>query len=87
MTSLITPKININGSSAEDLINPRIEADRLIGEVISALQQATPNGRDYPGDNNACVADRELHYERIKALRSLQDTLFQEALTIKRQVS
>lgn len=87
MTSLITPKININGSSADDLINPRIEADRLIGEVISALQQATPNGRDYPGDNNACVADRELHYERIKALRSLQDTLFQEALTIKRQVS
>lgn len=87
MTSLITPKININGSSADDLINPRIEADRLIGEVIAALQQATPNGRDYPGDNNACVADRELHYERIKALRSLQDTLFQEALTIKRQVS
>lgn len=87
MTSLITPKININGSSADDLINPRIEADRLIGEVISALQQATPNGRDYPGDNKACVADRELHYERIKALRSLQDTLFQEALTIKRQVS
>lgn len=87
MATLITPQLNINGSSADDLINPRIEADRLIGEVIEALQKATPNGRDYPGNNTACVADRELHYDRIKALRSLQDTLFQEALTIKRQVS
>lgn len=85
MATLITPQLNINGTSARDLIDPRIEADRLINEVIAALQKATPNGRDYPGNNTACVADRELHYDRIKALRSLQDALFQEALLIKNQ--
>ena len=85
MATLITPQLNINGTSARDLIEPRLKADRLIAELVETLKQATPNGRDYPGNNTACVADRELHYDRIKALRALQDALFQEALLIKQQ--
>lgn len=84
---MITPRININGTSANDLINPRIKADHLLAEVIETLKQITPNGRDYIGNNTACIADREEHYDRIKALRNLQDILIQEALAIKDQVT
>ena len=85
MATYITPKLNINGTSAGDLINPRLEADRIIANLIETLKRITPNGRDYPGNNTACIADRELHYDRIKMLRNLQDVLFQEALLIKQQ--
>lgn len=85
MATLITPKLNINGTSARDLIDPRQQAWKAIDDAIDHLQQATPNGRDYPGNNTACVADRELHYDRIKALRDLQAVLLQEALLIQDQ--
>lgn len=85
MATLITPRLNINGSSARDLIDPRQQAWKLIDDAVEALQQVTPNGRDYPGNNTACVADRELHYDRIKALRELQGWLLAEALAIQDQ--
>lgn len=80
---MITPKLNINGSSAADLIEPRQRAWKLIDDVVEQLQQITPNGRDYPGDAVACTDDREEHYDRIATLRKLQDTLLHEALAIK----
>lgn len=82
---MITPKLNINGSSAEDLIAPRQRAWQLIDEAVEQLQRVTPNGRDYPGNAVACTADREAHYERIDALRKLQHALLHEALAIKDQ--
>lgn len=84
---MITPKLNLNGSSADDLIEPRLKADRLLADVLEALSQAVPNGRDYPGNKTACIADREEHYDRIKAIRALQDILIQEALAIKEQIA
>lgn len=83
-TPLITPKININGTSVTDLIVPRREAMDLIGKLVETLRQVTPNGRDYP-NNDACVADREIHYDRLKALRDLQAVLLQEAVQIMQQ--
>lgn len=82
---MITPKLNINGSSAEDLIAPRQRAWQLIDDLVEQLQRVTPNGRDYPGNAVACTADREEHYERIDTLRKLQHALLHEALAIKDQ--
>ena len=82
---MITPKLNINGSSAQDLIDPRQQAWKLIDDVVEQLQRVTPNGRDYPGNDVACTADREEHYDRIAMLRELQDILLHEALAIKDQ--
>jgi hypothetical protein len=82
---MITPILNINGSSAADLIEPRMEARRAIQMAIEALLQVTPNGRDYPGDNMACVADRITHYDRIEALSRIGHELMQEALAIQEQ--
>jgi hypothetical protein len=82
---MIRPAININGTHPEDLIRARLGASRSINEVIEQLKQVTPNGRDYPGDNERCVADREIHYARIAALRELQGVLLEEALAIRDQ--
>jgi hypothetical protein len=82
---MITPKLNINGSSAQDLIEPRQRAWKQIDDLVDTLQQITPNGRDYPGNAVACTADREAHYDRIDTLRKLQHTLLHEALAIKDQ--
>lgn len=82
---MITPTLNINGSSAHDLIEPRQQAWKLLDDVVEALQQITPNGRDYPGNSTALMADRVEHYLRIEDLRDLQATLLREALHIKDQ--
>lgn len=84
---MIRPTININGSDPEDLIRARLDASRSINTVIEWLKEAAPNGRDYPGDNERCVADREIHYARIAALRELQGVLLEEALAIRDQQS
>jgi hypothetical protein len=82
---MITPILNINGSSPKDLIEPRMEARRAIQTAIEALLQATPNGRDYPGDNMACVADRITHYDRIEALSQIGHELMRESVAILEQ--
>jgi len=82
---MITPLLNINGSSADVLINPRLAAMDHLMDAIEALSQAVPNGRDYPGNSTACLADREEHYDRIKAIKALREAIYAEAIAIKEQ--
>lgn len=82
---MIRPTLNINGSSAFDLIDPRRNAMALIDEVIDALKQVTPNGRDYIGDNDRLTADRVTHFDRLAALHTLREELLDEALYIHKQ--
>lgn len=82
---MIRPTLNLNGSSAFDLINPRRTAMALIDEVIDELKQATPNGRDYPNDTMACAADRTTHFDRLAVLHTLREELLDEAIHIKQQ--
>ncbi len=82
---MINPTININGTSADDLIEPRKAAYDALKTAIRALQQVTPNGRDYPGDNDQCVQDREWHYARLKALDIIAAEIVAEAVAIKNQ--
>ena len=82
---MIRPTLNINGSSAAELIDPRREAMALIDEVIDALKQVTPNGRDYLCQRDRLTADRVTHFDRLAALRVLREELLDEALHIQRQ--
>jgi hypothetical protein len=82
---MIRPILNINGSSADDLIQPRREAYDLLQAAIKALQRVTPNGRDY-AHNDQCVADRDAHYTRIKAIHTIAAELVAEAVNIKEQI-
>lgn len=82
---MITPTLNLNGSSANDLIEPRLKAMRHLTDAIDALSQATPNGRDYPADRDRCTHDRDLHFARIKKIKALYSELIDEALHIRDQ--
>jgi hypothetical protein len=82
---MIRPIINNNGTNALDLIDGRRNAMDLIDEVIDTLKQLTPNGRDYLGDRDRLIADRELHFDRLAALHKLREELLDEALHIQRQ--
>jgi len=83
---MINPTLNINGTSADDLIEPRIAAYDALQAAIKALQQVTPNGRDYPGDIDQCVADRWAHYDRLAAITAIAGEIMAEAITIKEQI-
>jgi len=82
---MIRPILNINGSSAFDLIDQRRNAMDALLEAIDALKQLTPNARDYPGQYDRCINDRETHFERLAALHTLREELLDEALHIQQQ--
>jgi hypothetical protein len=82
---MIRPTLNINGSSAFDLVQPRRDARDALNEAIEALKQVTPNGRDYLGDRDQLTADRDTHFDRLAALHTLREELFDEALHIQQQ--
>ena len=82
---MIRPIININDSSAFDLIDQRRNAMDALLEAIDALKQLTPNGRDYPGQYDRCIADRDTHFDRLSSLHALREELLDEALHIQQQ--
>jgi hypothetical protein len=81
---MITPTLNINGTSKEELIRGRIDGIDAIEAAIKILKLITPNGRDYPSNVDQCIADRNEHYARINQLRDVQDQLLEEALYLQR---
>lgn len=82
---MIRPILNINGTDAFTLIDKRRDAMDALHDAIDALKQITPNGRDYIGDNERCLADRNTHFDRLAALRVLREELLDEALHIQQQ--
>lgn len=82
---MITPTINPNGSSIDDLIDPRLKAMGRLMDAIEALKQTAPNGRDYPSDADRCTADRDEHFDRLAKLRAVFDQIANEILYIKEQ--
>jgi len=82
---MITPTLNLNGSSADDLIQPRREAYDLLIAAIKMLGQVTPHGRDYPGDIDRYTTDHNAHYDRQQALYAIAVELVAEAVAIKEQ--
>jgi hypothetical protein len=84
---MIRPILNNNGTDAFDLIDARRNAMDLINELIEALKQVTPNGRDYIGDTERLAADRNLHFDRLAALHTLREELLDEALYIQKEAA
>ena len=82
--TIISPTLNINGTSAADLIDPRRAAFDALTNVIIILKQVTPNGRDYPGNADRCDADRREHFDRLLTLNTLREQIYAEAVAINR---
>ena len=81
---MISPTLNVNGTSAADLIDPRLAAFDHLTKAIDSLRQVTPNGRDYPGNAERCDADRREHFDRILTLNALREQIYAEAVAINR---
>jgi hypothetical protein len=81
---MIVPTLNINGSSASDLIDPRLKAIASLKLAIEDLLKVTPNGRDYP-NTEKCNIDRTFHYDRIETIHSIWNEIYNEAIAIKKQ--
>ena len=66
------PTIHINGSSPKDLFENACEALGALRKAIQAVEETSPNGRDYypQGDGAIAVAISE-HCDRIKRIQSV----------------
>ena len=84
---MIRPTLNINGSSAAELIWSRIKALDALADTIEALKQITPHGRDYLCQRDRLTADRNTHFDRLAALHTLREELFDEALYIQKEAA
>jgi hypothetical protein len=84
-TTLISPTINLNGSSREYLVEQRRAAMDILEDAIVVLARVSPHGRDYPSDYERCLDDRQTHFARIQALRALQEAICAEAIAIQQQ--
>lgn len=80
----IKPKLNLNGSSANDLIEPRLIAMNHLMDAIEALRRTAPNGRDY-ASIDALNHDRDLHFTRLVNLNLLREEIIKETLAIRGQ--
>ena len=80
---MMKPILNLNGTSADALIEVRIDAREAVFALIAALGSVAPNGRDYIGNPDAFKRDQEIHAERIRFLDRLQNELLDEATAIQ----
>ena len=72
---LAMPVLNLNGSSAEDLIEQLSDACSAVGAAQDALAKASPHGRDYQLNPDDYKLAREQHEARQMALRAIADEL------------
>jgi hypothetical protein len=72
---LAMPLINMNGTSANELLTQLSEACLAVGAASGAVANAAPHGRDYqlnPGDYQIA---RKQHEARLMALQAISDEL------------
>ncbi len=80
VTHLHVPQININGTSAESLLEECRVAARAIRDALKALNAMTVNGRDwqFDGGPNEYRLARAEHDERLRKFNQVRE----EILTI-----
>jgi len=76
MVKVTAPIINLNGTSADELMNQNIEAAEALRAAILALQKAAPHGRDYQtAMNDEYKQARAEHQARLVILNSVLDQI------------
>jgi hypothetical protein len=73
---MMKPTIHLNGTGHDDLLKQAETVYRAAGELLDALSNACPNGRDYypQGDNAIHTAIQE-HSERMVAVEKIRDDM------------
>ena len=85
--SIVIPIINNNGATAESYIEARITARQKIRDLMAALSQIKPHGRDYQTACNpdAYRRDTETHNLRMLFLDQLYNDMEEEMEQIQKQ--
>ena len=80
-------QLNLNGASAESLIEQFMEISEKARECIVAIQNSMPHGRDYQTmpDDEAYKQDREVCYEMLQNLDRINDYAQECAMHVHRQ--
>lgn len=82
MTDLMKPILNLNGTSAQSLVDARINARTACRALMQAIAETAPNGRDYIGQPDAYKRDLDIYCARFAKLDGLYNTLEEEAAAI-----
>jgi len=89
MTALVTPTVNLNGSSKSDLVRQLMDVLSALHKAEQAICHAMPHGRDYslsPIDGERLDSRaREAFRERARALHVMHGEFEALALDINRQ--
>lgn len=86
--SLEIPRVHLNGTSKEQLLEAIEEAYAKINDALQALAQTAPNGRDYyvkPNSGQALNRATDEHITRMEKLRDVQRQLQELAEGIDKQ--
>lgn len=85
---MIYPQVNINGTSAEELIAQQVAVINAADALLSALRQAMPHGRDYQThkDPTAYVLARGEAESRYYTAQKLKIEAENIAMHIQEQV-
>ncbi len=77
---MMVPTIHLNGTSGEELVRQMSTLARSLRDVLQALQDATPHGRDYYpqddvrgvcGQGAAFMTARQEHISRYNRIESV----------------
>lgn len=81
-----SPKVNINGTSADELLEQNKEALRALLEAFAAVQQCAPHGRDYQTvEPEQYRLARQQHNRWLTQLDDMRKEIEQVALDILAQ--
>lgn len=83
---LTAPRIHLNGTSKQELLEQLEAAYLALSNAILALSKAAPHGRDYyPISDDAIVKATQEHRSRVDRIVSVQMELTQLADAINAQ--
>lgn len=83
---MIFPQLNLNGTSADALVEQTAHARRALTNALHILQEAEPHRRDYFTAALGAYGDaREEHVNRLKKIQSVLDDLQQIEMNVRGQ--
>jgi len=81
---LVNPLVNINGSTAQSLVDDILEVIHNLRAAEKALAVATPHGRDYKDFDDWRLA-RDAWHDRRNAIAAMMSELEEYAYAIAQQ--
>lgn len=83
----LNPSININGSSAKNLIEYIFNARTAVADAMAKLAETRPHARDYQLNYDQYKIDLEIYMQRFSVLDKLYNDLEDDIVNIQNQMT